>query len=143
MSLLQYIDNIMYYEGVEPYSKVLEELVDYNRMQSEMSVHKYEKYPKNFLTTHTITCRNYNRLNHQFPVDDFTKRVDKKMEYKFKDYIFIYPNSPQDIKDEAVMQTNCVASYIDKVMKGTCHIMFLRKKDTPDKSLVTFSLSSI
>lgn len=140
MSLLQYIDNIMYYEGVEPYSKVLEELVDYNRMQTEMSMHKYEKYPKNFLTTHTITCRNYNRLTKEYPVDDFKERVDKNMEFKYKDYVFIYPDTPQDIKDEAVMQTNCVASYIEKVMNGTCHIMFLRKKDTPDKSLVTLEI---
>lgn len=140
MSLLQYIDNIMYYEGVEPYSKVLEELVDYNKMQSEMSMHKYEKYPKNFLTTHTITCRNYNRLTKEYPVEDFAERVDKEMEFKYQDYVFIYPNTPQDVKDEAVMQTNCVASYIDKVMKGTCHIMFLRKKDAPDKSLVTLEI---
>lgn len=140
MSLLQYIDNIMYYEGVEPYSKILEELVDYNKMQSEMSIHKYEKYPKNFLTTHTITCRNYNRLTKEYPVENFMERIDKEMEFKYKDYIFIYPNTPQDIKDEAVMQTNCVASYIDKVMNGVCHIMFLRHKDAPDKALVTLEI---
>lgn len=140
MSLLQYLDNIMYYEGVEPLSTLLEELVDYNKMQSEMSTHKYEKYPKNFLTTHTITCRNYNRLTKEYPVEDFKERVNKDLEFKFKDYIFIYPETPQDIKDEAVMQNNCVASYIEKVMNGSCHIMFLRKKNEPKKSLVTLEI---
>ena len=140
MSLLRYIDNIMYYEGVEPFTDILSELVDYNRMQSEMSMYKYEKYPKNFLTTHTITCRNYNRLTKEFPVEDFNERVDKDYEFKTDDFVFLYPNSPQEIKDEAVMQNNCVASYIEKVLKGDCHIMFLRSKDTPDKSLVTLEI---
>ena len=140
MSLLHYIDNIMYYEGVEPFTNILSELVDYNRMQSEMSMYKYEKYPKNFLTTHTITCRNYNRLTKEFPVEDFNERIDKDYEFKTKDFIFMYPNSPQEIKDEAVMQNNCVASYIEKVLKGECHIMFLRSKDAPDKSLVTLEI---
>lgn len=142
MSLLQYIDNIMYFEGVSPLSTLLDELVDYNRMQSEMSIHKYEKYPKNFLTTHTITCRNYNRLTTTYPVESFEERVDKELEFTTKDYIFIYPNTPQDIKDEAVMQTNCVASYIDKVINGTCHIMFLRKKEEPNQSLVTLEIKN-
>ena len=140
MSLLHYIDNIMYYEGVEPFTTIVSELVDYNKMQSEMSMYRYEKYPKNFLTTHTITCRNYNRLKKEFPVEDFNERIDKDYEFKTNDFVFIYPKSPQEIKDEAVMQNNCVASYIERVLKGECHIMFLRSKDTPDKSLVTLEI---
>ena len=54
--------------------------------------------------------------------------------------MFIYPNCTQDIKDEAVQQNNCVASYIDRVIDGNCHVMFLRKKDNPEKSLVTIEI---
>ena len=36
--------------------------------------------------------------------------------------------------------SNCVSSYIDKVINGECHILFLRKKDSPDKSLVTIEV---
>ena len=52
----------------------------------------------------------------------------------------MYPNSPEDIKDEAVQQTNCVAGYIDRVLNGTCDIIFLREKDKPEKSLVTIEV---
>lgn len=38
------------------------------------------------------------------------------------------------------MQNNCVASYIDKVIDGQCHILFLRKKNKPDESLVTIEV---
>lgn len=140
--LLHYIDDLITYEGLSSISTILQELQDYNRMLSQMSTHKYEKYPKYFLSMHSIVCRNYNRLNRNFPVEDFSKRVDKEMEYKYKDYIFIYPETPEDIKDEAVQQTNCVAGYIDKVLNGTCHIVFLRNKNTPKQSLVTIEVKN-
>lgn len=68
------------------------------------------------------------------------KRINKQYECSFGDYIFIYPDSTQDIKDEAASQNNCVASYIDKVIDGKCHILFLRKKSKPDESLVTIEV---
>ena len=37
-------------------------------------------------------------------------------------------------------QNNCVASYIDRVIDGNCHILFLRKKDHPKESLVTIEI---
>ena len=101
---------------------------------------KYDKYPRHFLTTHQIACRNYNRLKREFSEDLFKQRINKKYECGYKDYIFIYPNCTQDIKDEAVQQNNCVASYIDKVIDGNCHILFLRKKDHPKESLITIEV---
>ena len=62
------------------------------------------------------------------------------MEKSFGEYAFIYPKCVQDIKDEAVSQNNCVASYIQRVLDGECHILFLRKKDSLDKSLVTIEV---
>lgn len=139
-SLLHYIDNLMYFEGFSSIATIVEELVDYNRMLTQISNYKYEKYPKNFLTTHQIVCRNYNRLCQECPVEDFKERVRTDFETTIDDYIFIYPKTPQDIKDEAVMQNNCVASYIDKVMNAQCHIMFMRKKDNPTQSVVTLEI---
>lgn len=52
----------------------------------------------------------------------------------------MYPKQIQDIKDEAVQQHNCVASYIDRVINGECHIMFMRNKFSPSKSLVTLEV---
>ena len=33
-----------------------------------------------------------------------------------------------------------MASYIDKVIEGKCHILFLRKKNSPKESLVTIEV---
>lgn len=70
----------------------------------------------------------------------FKQRINKEYECTYKDYVFIYPDCVQDIKTEAASQNNCVASYIDRVINGSCHILFLRKKDHPKDSLVTIEV---
>lgn len=138
-ALFLYIDNLKTYEAIDDMRFIMCELKDYATMMSEISP-VFDKYPRNFLTTHKIATRNYNRLKQKFDEDLFKKQINKDFEYKFKDYCFIYPDSTQDIKNEAVQQNNCVASYIDKVIRGECHIMFLRNRKMPDKSLVTIEI---
>lgn len=141
-ALMRYIDNLMAYEAIERFSDILRELNDYANMMSKLSP-KFEKYPRNFLTTHRIASRNYNRLKEQFSEELFVKIRDENMECLIDDYIIIYPASTQSIKDEAVQQQNCLASYIQKVLDGNCHIVFMRKKDNPDTSLVTLEVRGL
>lgn len=138
-SLVVYLDNLMTYEALSGFNSTLRELYDYVTMMSAIS-DKYEKYPRNFLTTHKIASRNYNRLKTQFEEEVFNKRIDKSLEYSYQDYKFIYPKSTSEIKDEAVQQNNCVSSYIQNVIDGKCHILFMRKKDNLSKSLVTIEV---
>lgn len=137
--LLLYIDQLKTFEALEDVRFVIKELYDYANMMKTISP-KFDKYPRHFLTTHKIACRNYNRMKKEFSEELFKKRINKQYECSFGDYIFIYPDSTQDIKDEAASQNNCVASYIDKVIDGKCHILFLRKKNKPDESLVTIEV---
>ena len=138
-ALLLYIDTLKTFEAIEDTYYLIRELDDYANMMNTISP-KFDKYPRNFLTTHKIACRNYERLKKEFSEEIFKTRIDKNLECAFGDYQFIYPNSTQDIKDEAVAQNNCVSSYIDKVIDGECHIMFLRKKSSPKESLVTIEI---
>lgn len=137
--LLLYIDQLKTYEALDDIRYILRELYDYANMMKTISP-KFDKYPRHFLTTHKIACRNYNRLKKEFSEEIFRSRIDKSLEYSYKGYQFIYPNSTEEIKQEAVQQNNCVASYIDKVIDGKCHILFLRKKDKPEESLVTIEV---
>ncbi len=138
-ALFLYLDTLKTFEAIENMSFLMGELYDYARMMKAISP-KFDKYPRNFLTTHKIACRNYNRLKKEFSEDIFCSRINRDYECSFGDYQFIYPSSTQDIKDEAVAQNNCVASYIDDVLDGKCHILFLRKKDKPNESLVTIEV---
>jgi hypothetical protein len=138
-ALMHYIDFVKTFEAIEDVRFAINEIYDYASMMQKISP-KFDKYPRHLLTTHKIACRNYNRLNQQFDEENFQKRIDVEMENNFGDYCFVYPKSVQDIKDEAVQQNNCVASYIQRVIDGRCHILFLRKKDNLDKSLVTIEV---
>ena len=138
-ALLMYIDHLKTFEAIEDMPWLLREIEDYARMMKEISL-KFDKYPRHFLTTHKIAGRNYNRLKHQFDEVKFKNRINLDMEHTFGDYCFIYPKCIQDIKDESVQMSNCVSSYVQKVIDGQCHILFLRRKDSPDKSLVTIEV---
>ena len=137
-SLMEYLDFLQTYEALEV-RDAIRELYDYVKMSKEIS-DKFDKYPRHFLTTHKIAVRNYNRLKKNFDERKFEEVIDTSLECTIGDYVFIYPKSTQEIKDEAVAQNNCVASYIDRVLNGVCHIMFMRKKTDPAKSLVTLEI---
>lgn len=139
ISLIRYIDTLITLEALSNIEMVLIELYDYARMMTRIS-NKYDKYPRNFLTTHQIATRNYNRLKEKFDEEDFKARYNDSFNFEYKDFIITYPKSTQDVKDEAVQQNHCVASYIRRVINGECHILFLREKENPDKSLITLEL---
>lgn len=138
-ALLLYVDRLATFEALSDVEYALREIKDYARMMRQISP-KFDKYPAHFLTTHRIAARNYDRLQQKFDEDQFSDHIKPEMECSFGDYLFIYPKSPQDIKDEAVQQNNCVASYIKSVIDGRCDILFLRHKRDPDKSLVTIEV---
>ena len=138
-ALLKYIDYLCTFEGLSACESLVREIGDYANMMSQIS-HKFEKYPRYFLSTHKIAVRNYMRLKQEFDEKRFAERIKPEYEITYKDYKFFYPRTIQEIKDEAVQQHNCVASYIDRVINGSCDILFLRKKDTPNKSAVTIEV---
>lgn len=139
VALMRYIDSLCTYEGIDIDSGIIQDIHDHARMMSALS-NKYDKYPRNFLTTHRIASRNYERLQAMFDEEKFKTKIDTGLEWKKLGYVVIYPKSAQDIKDEAVQQSNCVASYIDGILDGYRHIVFLRKETDPTKSLVTVEI---
>lgn len=147
-SLLHYLDDLVTFEALRSVYYAAQELKDYCRMMSAMSGdnEKFEKYPRYFLTTHAITVRNYERLKQFFDEKAFEKIVNTwkpRLEWEWEEFVFMFPSKIQDIKDEAVMQHNCVASYIQKVINGECFIMFLRLKDEKDKGNVTLEVRDL
>lgn len=139
IALIKYIDTLITLEALVGIDNILVEIEDYAKMMSGISP-KYDKCPRNFLTTHKIATRNYIRLKQAFPEDIFRNRYCKDLEFEYEGFVVMYPKSTQDIKDEAVQQNHCVASYIQDVIDGKCHILFLREKEQPTKSLITMEV---
>lgn len=138
-ALTQYLLKIDEYEGVK-ISSALNELYDYVAMQVKMKNEYFEKYPRCLLTTHAIAVRNYNRIKEEYNAEAFAATYTEKLEMTIGRYSFICPKTPEEIKDEALQQQHCVASYIDRVIAGQCHIIFMRSKDDKEHSLVTLEV---
>ena len=85
--LLNYIDYCVTYEALNA-KDLLCELYDYVSMMKQIS-NKFDKYPRHFLTTHKIACRNYNRLKQEFEENKFKDRINNDMERTFGEYVFI------------------------------------------------------
>lgn len=137
-TLFLYLDRLKTFEALNP-RETIREVYDYANMMSRIS-RKFDKYPRHFLTTHAIASRNYNRLKIEFDEIEFSNHREERYECDIGGYSFIYPKTTQDIKDEAVQQNNCVASYIKRVLNGDCHILFMRRKDEPEKSHITLEV---
>lgn len=67
-----------------------------------------------------------------------------KYEYKPDDGNFVYtiPKTYEDIQNEAEQQGNCLAraGYAQRIIGGTSVIVFMRKKETPERSYITMEI---
>ena len=63
------------------------------------------------------------------------------MKTKADDYLMILPESKEDFNREGRENHNCVGgSYFDKMLQRKCTILFLRKKEEPDKAFCTVEM---
>jgi hypothetical protein len=70
------------------------------------------------------------------------KKYTKIFAYEDSKYTILVPKTPEAIQAEGKAQGHCVGSYIERVEKGTCIILFLRKTKAPEKPFCTVELSS-
>ena len=75
-------------------------------------------------------------------VDDIAdfESIRQKYEYYSDDYIVVMPRTSVDIFKEAYYQGNCLMSYMERVLNGETYILFLRKRESPDRSFVTMEI---
>jgi len=138
-SLVRYILNIYNFEALN-IRAIPEYLKDYMKMSKDMGVNKPDKYPRYLNTTHDVACRNYNDFEVVRDDSAFAKVIDNNLEYSNKTYSIVYPKSYKDIQKEGAEMHHCVASYVDRVLKGKCHIVFLRNTKKLNESVVTVEI---
>lgn len=143
-TLVNYICNVLATEGIEEPYRVLMLLRDYHKMCFEMSNGKrrYDKYPRFLESMHAIATRNYRRLK---KITDenrklFAERYCQDLNKIVGNYTFMCPKTIEDVRDEAIQQQHCVMSYVDNVIRGDCHLVFMRLASDPDTSVLTIEL---
>lgn len=147
--LLEYIKYLAIREAEDDVYHMLRVVLDEANMRKTMAIKKvngeivqgkFEMYPKYLRTTHNITSKNFSRFKKEYSEELFENRIRKELEYDNGKYCIVHPRCTDDIKMEAVNQGNCVAGYIQSVIDGNCSIVFLRKSDEKDKSMVTVEI---
>ncbi len=111
-------------------------------MQEQIYGKIVDKYPENLLSVHQVLSYKSQLLQQQVNEEKWSgvSAEMEKHEKKGREYLILSPKTPNDMFDEARMQSNCLSSYIGRVADGECQIFFLRKRSAPDKSFVTIEI---
>lgn len=115
---------------------------DYINMSIGLELN-FNIFPKNLRKVHDVRVNDYNasameRETRSFKLiyQDFEENMDIN-----DDYFMMKPMTTHDLMKEGQSLNHCVGSYANAVMHKRSLIFFLRKKDNPEKSLVTVELN--
>lgn len=94
--------------------------------------------PKNLQKAHDNAVNLLNQKKDRIIQEEFEKRKKYK-DILIEDYVFIMPKSSRDLIIEGKNLSHCVgsSSYISAHAKGNTTIIFIRKKENPNKSFYT------
>ena len=130
-------------QGFKTLNSFMVELRDYLDMCISMDI-KPTLYSSYLKQTHDITSRNYEVKLTEEQAEMFEKAYKDFNSFTTEDktYSIIRPKNADDIKHEGSELNHCCSSYIGKVLRRNCLIIFLRRTDKLDKPLVTIELSN-
>lgn len=130
-------------QGFKSLNSFMGELRDYLDMCVSMDI-KPTLYSSYLKQTHDITSRNYEvkLTEEQAEMFENAYKDFKPFVTEDKTYSIVRPKNADDVKHEGSALNHCVASYISKILKRNCLIVFLRKADKLDKSLVTIEVEN-
>ncbi len=118
-----------------------------------LNLKKSQFFPKNFQQVHDEIAQERREYENKIEQADIRKknRILKKLLPELRElysgederFIVVFPQKKTDFQIEGRQQHNCVGgSYFDKMIRGDCCVIFLRKKEDPDKSFCTVEFSA-
>lgn len=69
--------------------------------------------------------------------------IRKAFCYSDDNYLIKVPECYLDFRHEANAQHHCVCSYYDRVLRGQCIILFVRRRQEPDKAFCTVEIRNV
>lgn len=100
-------------------------------------------FPENCSTAHDEALKYCRWLHTQKMHQNFAKAylaVGRKICYRHKGLQIVCPSTPDDLVQEGKNLHHCVGSYVERVAKGQCLIVFLRHTKEPEKSFFTIEV---
>lgn len=135
--LLRYADRMWLSEVLRP-SETFIYLADYNSMCQDMDV-PAEKTPRGLRVQHDIMQRNYKYKKDEIMDKCIARRAEELscLAYQADGFEIVLPTCAEDIVREGQTLCHCVASYVDRVAKGSTTILFLRRLSDPTRPYMT------
>lgn len=143
--LFRYImEEVDVYQGIESPRDALQLLRDYYYMMSSMHLKITDWFPRSLKLTHDITARNQKIFINEETQREFTQAVEdpayQAMAYADKDWVVLVPTCAEDLITEGRNQSHCVGSYVSYVNDGKDYILFMRRANDLEKSVITLDV---
>lgn len=116
------------------------------RMEEQCYGKIRDKYPEHLDSLHRVLSYLCQKNKEEIDEKKWNAAVRSMTPYEWKPensrFQIICPKTPNDMREEARQQQNCLASYINRVINGSTGIFFLRSSSEKDcdRSLVTIEV---
>lgn len=122
--------------------------VDYNSICNKVYYYlnicakiKREPTTKDFMNEYYRTQYIYYNWRYNHEKDIFLSRYNDILKFEYGNLEVILPTAPADLIKEGNDNHNCVGGYIQYIVNGTSIVVFVRHKDSPDKSYITCEIT--
>lgn len=135
--LLRYADRMWLSEVLRP-SETFVLLADYISMCQDMDI-PAEKTPRGLRVQHDVMQRNYKYKKDEIIDKCIARRANELsyLTYQADGFEIVLPTCAEEIVREGQTLNHCVASYVDRVAKGSTTILFLRRLADPTRPYMT------
>lgn len=126
--------------------EIVTEYRDYLEMCSTLGYdmkNSFVLYPKDLQKSHDKVMRRKKNKDAAKNKKDFTaiyKQIEGKLDFEDNGMKIVYPSKPDDMVAESHALHNCVDSYVGRVARKECVILFLRQCSDESKSFYTIEV---
>lgn len=120
---------------------------DYLHMAKDIGMDlsdRHIKYPNSLKLEHDRANAKYTLIKNELQEKHFNERTSsygEKYAYENDDYFIKAPDSMTELFNEGKVLSHCVGTYSNRIISGTSCILFIRKKEEPDKPYFTCEIS--
>lgn len=143
--LLGYIvEDLPMTQGIADSNTAIGLLKDYADMSSKMNI-PFEKYPRSLKREHDVTTVNYREYQNKQDTKSFEDAMRDNqylIDSTSRDFRVLLPRDSRDLIEEGGKLSHCVGSYVDKVVKGSTVIAFMRKATDEGEPYVTLEIAN-
>lgn len=142
----QYVNRQIAEKHIAHIKRFVIDYEDYLRMAERLEYNISDRsvlFPNNFKKAHDTVSKTIIELENKrktVALEKQYKQYKQLLGYEDNNYVIVPPSKHTDIVFEGQELHHCVASYVNRVISGATIILFIRKKDEPDKPFYTLNL---